>query len=43
MRERFGDALEEVVSFRGELTLRVHKDFVHEVLAFLKDDRDAAV
>jgi len=38
VRERFGDALEEVVSFRGELTLKVHKDTVHDVLAFLKTD-----
>ncbi len=42
VRERFGDALEEVILFRGELTLRVHKDVVHDVLVFLKSDATLA-
>jgi NADH-quinone oxidoreductase subunit C len=38
VQQRFSAAVEEVVTFRGEITLRVHKDAVHDALHFLRDD-----
>ncbi len=38
LRERFGDAVEEIVTFRDETTIRVANAAVHEVLRFLRDD-----
>ena len=38
VQERFGAAVEEVVTFRDEITIRVHKNAVHDALHFLRDD-----
>lgn len=38
VQERFSSTVEEVVTFRDEITIRVHKDAVHDVLHFLRDD-----
>jgi NADH-quinone oxidoreductase subunit C len=36
LRESFAAAIEDVVEFRGETTVRVHKDAIAEVVRFLK-------
>ena len=38
VRQRFGDAVEDIVTFRDEITVRIHKDAVHDALHFLRDD-----
>ncbi|MDQ6905825.1 MAG: NADH-quinone oxidoreductase subunit C [Chloroflexota bacterium] len=38
VHERFPAAVEEVVTFRDEITIRIHKDAVHDALHFLRDD-----
>jgi NADH-quinone oxidoreductase subunit C len=38
LRSRFADEIEDVVIFRDEITVVVHKDAVHQVLQFLRDD-----
>jgi NADH-quinone oxidoreductase subunit C len=38
VQQRFGAAVEEIITFRDETTLRVHKDAAHDVLQFLRDD-----
>jgi len=40
VRQRFAEALVEVVVFRGELTLRVRREAVRDVLRFLRDAPD---
>jgi len=40
LRERFGDAIEEVVEFHGLASVRVASGRAHEVLAVLRDDPD---
>jgi NADH-quinone oxidoreductase subunit C len=42
LRERFGDAVEEIVTFRDETTIRVTNPAVHDALQFLRDDRSLA-
>ncbi len=37
LQERFPDTIEEVVTFRDEITVRVNKAAVHEALHFLRD------
>jgi len=37
LKERFGDAVEQVVEFRGETTVWVSKDVIVEALRFLKE------
>jgi len=38
VQQRFGNAVEEVVTFRDEITLRLQKDAVHDALQLLRDD-----
>src|SRR4051812_23141214 len=38
VQERFGDALEEVATYRDETTIRVTNAAAHDVLQFLRDD-----
>ena len=38
LQARFADAIEDVATFRDEITVRVHKDAVHQALQFLRDD-----
>jgi NADH-quinone oxidoreductase subunit C len=38
LQSRFADAIEDVVTFRDEITVVVHKDAVHQALQFLRDD-----
>jgi NADH-quinone oxidoreductase subunit C len=38
VQERFGDAVEEIISFRDETTVRVANAAAHDVLQFLRDD-----
>lgn len=38
LQERFGGAVEDVVLFRNEVTVRMSKDAIHEALQFLRDD-----
>jgi NADH-quinone oxidoreductase subunit C len=38
VRERFGDAVEEVVTYRDETTIRIANAVAHDVLQFLRDD-----
>jgi NADH-quinone oxidoreductase subunit C len=37
VRERFGDAVGEAAEFRGELTLRIRRDTIHDICLFLRD------
>jgi NADH-quinone oxidoreductase subunit C len=37
LKEKFGEAVEEVVAFRGETTVLVRKDALVDVLRFLKE------
>ena len=38
LQSRFADAIEDVVIFRDEITVVIHKDAVHQALQFLRDD-----
>jgi len=38
VQQRFGDAVEDVVLFRDEVTIVLHKDAVHDALLLLRDD-----
>lgn len=38
LQVRFGGAIDDVTLFRDEITVRVAKDAVHDVLHFLRDD-----
>ncbi len=38
VQQRFGDAVEDVVLFRDEMTIVLHKDAVHDALLLLRDD-----
>jgi len=38
LQGRFADAIEEVILFRDEITVRMRKDAVHDALQFLRDD-----
>jgi len=40
LKEKFGDAIEQVAVFRGETTAWVKKEVVVEVLRFLKESPD---
>jgi NADH-quinone oxidoreductase subunit C len=40
LKEKFGDAVEQVIEFRGETTVVVRKDMNVEVLRFLKEAPD---
>ncbi len=42
LRARYADAIEEVVEFRDECTIRIHKDAVHDALHFLRDEPTCA-
>ncbi|MDQ6834170.1 MAG: NADH-quinone oxidoreductase subunit C [Chloroflexota bacterium] len=38
VQQHFGDAIEDVVLFRDEVTIVLHKDAVHDALHLLRDD-----
>jgi NADH-quinone oxidoreductase subunit C len=38
IQQRFGGAVEDVVTFRDDIAIRIHKDAVHDALHFLRDD-----
>lgn len=38
LQVRFADAIEDVATFRDEITVRIRKDAVHQALQFLRDD-----
>lgn len=38
LRDQFADAVLEVVEFRGEITVRVPRERVHEICHFLRED-----
>src|SRR5574337_1223668 len=40
LKEKFGEAIEQVVAFRGETTAWVRKEQIVEVLRFLKESPD---
>jgi NADH-quinone oxidoreductase subunit C len=42
LKERFGDAITNVVEFRGETTIHVKPDAIVDVCTFLRDDESAA-
>ncbi len=38
LRERFPEAIEDVTSFRGQLTVRVRAEAIRDVCLFLRDE-----
>lgn len=38
LQARIAGAIEDVTTFRDEVTVRVHKDTIHQALQFLRDD-----